>query len=553
MQTRHWRNSGEGLPAWRMNALMVGLLGGFLAIGWQLTELGREGVVTSRLMVAGNAVQNAISRPDIVDRNGRMLASDIKVYWLFADPGQILDADETVEKLSRVLAPEDMVGLRARLAGKSRFEWVKRGLSPKLAAKVHNLGVPGLHLIDEPQRIYPAGRTAAHILGHTNVDNRGLAGIEKYIDVGLQTASSAQEAASDGGRRRVSLSIDLRVQHALYDELMAAKQRYDAAAVGGLVLDIRSGEVLAMASVPGYDPNQREQALIEGRHNRFYYDAYELGSVFKGFAVALALEEGLVGVSDKIDVLTPIRMGRYTLRDRHAKSQHLTVEEVFTHSSNTGAARLALAAGGEKQRAFFRRLGLMDVVVTELGPTAGPLFPDPWREINTMTAAYGHGFSVPPFAFAVATAALVNGGFKVQPSFFPRSADAAGPGERVISEATSAAMRQLFWENVENGTGRQSKVSGYRVGGKTGTAWKPAKGGYSEDKVITSFVGAFPMDDPQYLTLVVIDEPKPEAPGKRTEAGHNAAPTNAALVTRIAPLLGIAPLRRFDEPRQASY
>jgi len=553
MQTPQPRSSAQpGMPPWRLKLLTLALLAGFGAIGWKLTDLGRDGAITTSLMASGSQIQHAVSRPDIVDRNGRMLASDIKVYWLFADPAEILDVDETVERLSRLLPAQDMIGLAAKLRSKSRFEWVKRGLSPKMAARVHNLGLPGLHLIEEPQRIYPAGRTAAHILGHANVDNQGLAGIEKHIDDAVKSAAAESETG-EPERSDVRLSIDLRVQHALYGELAAAQKRYDAKAVGGLVLNIRTGEVLGMAALPSYDPNDREQALIDGRHNRFYYDAYELGSVFKSFAVALALEEGLAGLEDQVDVLTPIRIGRFTLRDRHAKTQYLTLREVFTHSSNTGAARLALSAGGDRLQAFFSRLGLMDPASTELGPTARPLFPDPWREVNTMTAAYGHGFSVPPFAFAVASAALINGGYKIQPTFFPRSYDETGPGERILSEETSKAMRHLFWENVETGTGRQAKVSGYRVGGKTGTAWKPVKGGYSKENVITSFVGAFPMDAPRYLTLVVIDEPKPEEAGKRTEAGHNAAPTSGALIKRIAPMLGVAPLRRFDVQRQASY
>jgi cell division protein FtsI (penicillin-binding protein 3) len=539
------------LPVWRLHALILLILGGFGAIAWQLTELGRDRSAGTRLMVAGAPVQHAISRPDVVDRNGQLLATDIKVYWLFADPGLILSADETVEKLAKVLPPADLVGLRARLSNKSRFEWVKRGLTPNEAKTIHDLGLPGLTLIEEPQRVYPAGQTAAHVLGHTNVDNVGLAGIEKYLDGA--TAANRLSPANETGRKHVRLSVDLRLQHALHDELVAARTRYDAAALGGLVLDIRSGEVLAMAGLPDYDPNRREQALIEGRHNRFYYDAYELGSVFKIFALALVFEHDMYKLTDRIDVLTPLRMGRYTLNDRHAKTQYMTVEEVFTHSSNTGAARLALAAGGEKQRALFEKLGLMEAVATELGQTARPLFPDPWREVNTMTAAYGHGFSVPPFAFAIASAALLNGGFKVAPSFFPRNPEENGLGERVISAATSEKMRRLFWENVLVGTGKLANVPGYRVGGKTGTAWKPAGGGYSEDKIITSFVGAFPMDDPRYLTLIVIDEPKPEKKGERTEAGHNAAPTTGALIRRIAPMLGIAPPRRFDEPRQPSY
>jgi cell division protein FtsI (penicillin-binding protein 3) len=540
--------AAAGPPLWRLRLLSLALLASFLAIGWQLTSLGRGSAFASRIMVAENQLRHAVSRPDTVDRHGRMLASDIRVYWLFADPGQINGVDETVERLARVLSAEDMVGLRTKLGGQSRFEWIKRGLTPREAAAVHNLGLPGLHLIQEPQRVYPAGETAVHVLGHTNVDNQGLAGIEKYID---GTALAAAPDTAD--RASVQLSIDLRIQHALHEELTAAQKRYQATALGGIVLDVRSGEVVAMAGLPDYDPNRREESLKSGLHNRFYYDAYELGSVFKTFAVAMALDSGTARADDRIDVLTPLRMGRFTLYDRHAKSRYMTVEEVFTHSSNTGAARLALAAGAERQRAFFEKLGLMEPMQTELGATARPLFPEKWREVNTMTMAYGHGISVPPFAFAVATASLINGGHRLTPTFLPRKAgDTPGADEQVVSAETSAAMRRMFLANVENGTGTQAKVPGYRVGGKTGTAWKPAKGGYSQD-VIASFVAAFPMDDPQYLVLIVIDEPKPEQPGKRNEAGHNAAPTAGAVIRRIAPMLGIAPARTFDESPQASY
>ncbi len=538
------------LPPWRLKALMLALMGGFIAVGWQLTALGRIGTASSQLMGAESQIRHAMSRPDVVDRHGRMLASDINVYWLFADPAEIIDVDDAVEKLSRVLPAKDLVGLRTKLRSKkSRFEWVKRGLTPKDAARVHHLGLPGFHLIEERQRVYPAGDTAVHVLGHTNVDNQGLAGIEKFID---SMPGAVTQPQGDADRPKLRISLDLRVQHALHDELIAAKSRYTPKALGGLVLDVHSGEVLAMGGLPDYDPNRREEALVKARRDRFYYDAYELGSVFKTFTVALALEDGIARVDDQVDVLTPIRMGHFILRDRHARTQYLTVSEVFTHSSNTGAARLALAAGSEKQKAFLAKFGLLEPISTELGPTARPLFPDPWREVNTMTAAYGHGISVPPFAFAVAAAALINGGHKVEPRFLPLKAGESGTGERILSAGTSAAMRELFWKNVEKGTGRKAKVPGYRVGGKTGTAWKPAKGGYSKD-VITSFVAGFPMDDPQYLVFIVIDEPKPEKKGGRTEAGHNAAPTAGALIRRIAPMLGIAPMRRFDEQRQASY
>ena len=388
------------------------------------------------------------------------------------------------------------------------------------------------------------------MLGHTNVDNEGLAGIEKHIDI---SPGLAAETPDSRGRPRVQLALDLRLQHAVHEELAAAQERYRAKAIGGIVLDVKSGEVLSMAGLPDYDPNRREDALQKGLHNRFYYDAYELGSVFKAFTVAMGLETGVVELGQKIDVLTPLRVGRFTLIDRHAKSRNMTVEDVFTHSSNTGAARIGLQVGPAGQKAFFEKLGLLQPLTSELGPTARPLFPEPWRMVNTMTASYGHGVSVPPFAFAMASAALINGGYKLQPTFLPRSrSDGMALATRVLSADTSAAMRRLFWMNVEKGTGKRAKVEGYRVGGKTGTAWKPAAGGYSRE-VITSFVAAFPMDDPQYLVLIVIDEPKPAEEGQKTEAGYNAAPTAGAVIRRIGPMLGIAPAAAFDEIVQATY
>lgn len=528
---------------------MLCLLGGFAAVAWQLAAIGRHSAITSQLMSASEHTGYAQSRPDLVDRNGRMLASDIRVYWLYADPGQIINPDETLEKLSRVLPPHDMLGLRGRLTRKTRFEWIKRGLTPKQAKAVHNLGLPGFKLIEEPQRIYPAGPIAAHVLGHTDVDNKGIAGIERYIDGHSELAIPPKEK---GERAKIVLSLDIRVQHALHEELTGAMIRYQSKAASGLVLDVRTGEVLALAGLPDYDPNNREESLIKDRHNRIYADSYELGSVFKSYAVALSLELGNVGLQDEIDVLTPIRMGGFTLEDRHAKTRFMTVEDVFVKSSNTGAARLALEAGGGKLKGFFNALGLLEPMQTELGLTARALIPDPWREVNTMTASYGHGISVSPFAFAASTASLINGGTLITPTFLPVEPGAKVKGDRVVSEETSAKLRRLFWLTAERGTGRHAEAQEYRVGGKTGTAYKPEAGGYS-DEVITSFVAGFPMDAPRYLALIVIDEPQPEKKGARNEAGYNAAPVAGQLIRRIAPMLGIAPSRKFDENRQASY
>jgi cell division protein FtsI (penicillin-binding protein 3) len=537
-------------PAWRMHIVIAGLLAAFSAIVWQLSVLGNEDIVSSRIMASESQVHHAISRPNTVDRNDVILASDVRMYWLFADPSQILSVDDAAEKLAAVLKGEDENELRKQLGGPGRFAWIKRGITPDAANAVHDLGLPGLYIIQEPQRAYPAGSTAVHILGHTNIDNEGLAGIEKYIDTEPRTIKPAEKL---GDRPQLRLSVDLRVQYALYEELTAAVARYKAKAAGAVVLDVTSGEVIAMAGLPDYDPNRREESLHKGLHNRFYYDAYELGSVFKTMTIAMALDEGIVSTHDRIDVQTPLHMGRYTIRDNHARIPTMTPEEIFTHSSNTGAARLALLAGAERQRAFLKKLGLTQVVETELGPTAHPLIPEPWREINTMTAAYGHGISVPPFTFAVAVAALINGGYKVEPTFLPRTrAEGRLRAVKVLHADTSAIMRHYFRANVKHGTGRRADVPGYRVGGKTGTAYKPVNGKYSS-AVISSFVAAFPMNDPQYLVFVVLDEPKPAKTGEKNEASYNAAPTVGNIIARIAPMLGIAPARTFDETAQASY
>ncbi len=550
-QTSLLRPAYGGPPASRLHMLTLVVLAGFCAVAWQLTSLARGMAGGARIMAAENQLPHAVSRPDAVDRNGLVLASDIRVYWLFADPQQILGVDETLERLSRVIKSGELDGLRDKLAAPgSRFVWIKRGLTPRDANAVHNLGLPGLYLLPEPQRVYPAGSTAVHVLGHTNVDNEGLAGIEKFIDAQPGAVTAASEF---GGRQKVRLSLDLRLQHAVHEELTAAKEKFQAKGIGAIVLDVQSGEVLSMAGLPDYDPNRREEALQNKLRNRLYYDTYEMGSVFKTMTIAMGLDAGTIRPGQEIDVLTPLRLGRFTLRDHHAKSRFITVEDVFVRSSNTGAARIALQLGGEKQKAFLEKMGLLQPVTTELGPTARPQIPDPWRQVNTMTAAYGHGISVSPFSFAVASAALVNGGFKIEPTFLPRSrAEGRARAVKVLSADTSAAMRRMFWMNVEKGTGKRAKVDGYNVGGKTGTAWKPGVGGYSKD-VITSFVAAFPMDDPQYLVLVVMDEPQIAEQGQKTEAGYNAAPTAGNIIRRIGPMLGIAPARTFDETVQASY
>ncbi|NBC88045.1 MAG: penicillin-binding protein 2 [Alphaproteobacteria bacterium] len=541
----------------RPDAVRIGLVLGalvlcFAGLATRLISLGVGPADAPKIAVAQPDAPRSLSRPDLVDRNGRMLATDLQVYWAYGDPARVVDVDNAAEKLARVLPGQDIATLRKKLSGEGRFVWLYRALTPKQAQAVHRLGLPGVGLLTENQRVYPSGATGVHVLGHTNVDNRGIAGIEKFVDGAVDLA---EPAASPDERPRVRLALDLGVQHILRGELRRAHEDYEAKAVAGLVMDVHSGEVLAMTSLPDYDPNHREDSLKPHRQNRLVADTYEMGSVFKAFTVAMALDNGIIKLDDRYNIKQPLNAGGFRIVDKYAKKTYATVPEIFIRSSNTGAARIALDVGGYRQREFLDRLGLLDPLDTELPPTADPLVPKVWRDSTTVTVSYGHGIAVAPLNFAAAGAALVNGGYLVPPTLMKRSrAEGRRLAEKVLRSSTSDAMRRLMRRNVAEGTGRNAQVEGYRLGGKTGTANKPVAGGYSRKKVISTFFAAFPMDDPQYLVLVMVDEPKPtKAARQRTEAAWNAAPTVAAVVKKAAPILGVAPESAFDEVAGTAY
>ena len=393
------------------------------------------------------------------------------------------------------------------------------------------------------------GATASHVVGHVNVDNKGLAGIEKFIDDNPQLAMSAPENAVGG--EAVTLSLDLGVQHVLREELVNAMTTYRAKAAAGVVIDVESGEVVAMVSLPDYDPNYREQALDKDRLNRMTSGVYELGSVFKVFTLAAALDGGSATMRSSYDASQPIRVGRFTIEDFHGKKRRLTVPEIFIYSSNIGAAKAALDLGIERHKAFLGKIGLLGRLSTEIGETAEPLIPSPWGRLNTITIAYGHGLSVTPLQLATATLPLVNGGFAVNPTFLPRTR-AAGlkQSPSVLKPATSHSMLQLMRLNVLKGTGKRAEAEGYRVGGKTGTAEKVVGRSYEGSALLNSFLATFPTDAPEYVVLVTLDEPKrvPESHNEAT-AGVNAAPTIGKVVARIAPILGVQPKLPGDQPK----
>lgn len=510
----------------------------YAVIGGRLVTLGLQEEAQPNLPAA----RITASRPDLLDRNGEVLATDIKTASLFAEPRRIVDIDEAIEKLATVLPDLDYEQAYRRLDSDAGFVWLRRQLSPRQQNDILALGIPGLGFRTEKRRFYPGGSTASHILGLVNVDNKGTAGIEKYIDDQGLADLQAAGLAVPGDLQPVRLSIDLRVQHIVHDELTQAMQRYDTVAAGAVVLNARTGEVMAMTSLPDYDPNNPYNALEKDRLNRMTAGVFEMGSTFKMFTTAMALDSGLVGFNDSFDASRPIRIGGFTINDFHGKRRVLSVPEIFIYSSNIGTAKMADTVGIEGHRAFLKRIGLLDRMHTQLPEVAQPTEPKEWKKINSVTISFGHGMATTPLQTAVAAAAMINGGRLIDPTFLPRDeAAAAQVARQVISPRTSAYMRYLFRLNVEKGSGKRAAVPGFFVGGKTGTAEKVVNGRYSNDKRFNAFIAGFPAGDPQYVVLVVLDEPQPERQGIGATSGLNAAPTVGNIIRRAAPLLGVEP------------
>ena len=402
----------------------------------------------------------------------------------------------------------------------------------------------------EHKRVYPNGNAAAHILGAVNVDNVGIAGIEKYVDsLGLADLGGAGFSVQAEDLQPVRLSIDLAVQHALRDELAKGIVKYKAKASAGMILDVETGEVMALASLPDFDPNNPSEALDPNRINRMTVGVYEMGSTFKALTIAMGLDSGKININSTLDARSDLKSGKYSIGDYHATHRVLTVPEVFIHSSNIGTARIALSVGVSAHQAFLRKMGQLERLRTELPESAEPIWPQKnWGELSTMTIAFGHGLAVAPIQAVMAVGALVNGGRLIPPTFLPRTeAKARDLAREVIRPETSEALRFVMRLNATKGSAGKAAIPGYFVGGKTGTAEKNAHGHYQKDKLFTTFMAITPADKPRYLYLVVMDEPQalPETYGFAT-AGWNAGPVTGAVLERTVPLLGQVP--RTDPP-----
>jgi cell division protein FtsI (penicillin-binding protein 3) len=491
----------------------------------------------------------ATARPDILDRNGAVLATDVKAPSLFAEPRKLIDVDEAEELLTAVLPDLDATEVRERLSSKRGFAWLKREITPKQQQEIHRLGIPGIGFLTENKRVYPNGPVVSHEIGHVNIDNQGIAGIEKWVDGEGLAALHMAGLATDRLQRPVQLALDLRVQFALRDELIHAREKFKAKASSGVIVNVNTGEIVALVSEPDYDPNNPREANDPTRINRLTTGVYEMGSSFKSFTLAMALDSGKVTLDSKFDARGDLHYGKFTIHDYHAQHRILSVPEIFTYSSNIGTARMALSLGVDYHKAFLKKLGQLDRLRTELPESAEPLIPKHWGELNTVTIAFGQGLSVAPLQAVMGISALVNGGSLIPPTFLKRDqAEADQLAKRVIKPETSEKMRYLMRLNVEKGTATRANVAGYYVGGKTGTSEKVVGGRYSKTKVLTSFTAIMPADKPQYLLLIMIDEPQGLAETHGfTTSGWNAVPVGAKVIERVAPLLDIPP--RFDLPK----
>jgi cell division protein FtsI (penicillin-binding protein 3) len=532
------RATGQSRTHYRLMIVMLLFLGAAgvcaLRIGW-LAVLGDRGAAQR----TGGAFVPA--RADILDRNGLPLARTIKAWSIAIHPDRLLnDPEDLAPRLAALMPERSEAQYLAMLRSGKPFFYLRRRAAPELVEAVNALGETAIELGREPERLYPQTTLASHVLGYTNMDGHGVGGIEGVLDGRL----------TDPAKRNtpVELSIDSRVQAAMESELQAAMVRHSAIGAAGLVLDARTGEIVALASLPSFNPNAAGRYDPAIRYNKATMGVYELGSTFKAITVAAGLEAGVItSMSKRYDATAPLQVGRYRIRDDHPQDRFLDVPEMMVHSSNIVTARIADELGQRRMSAMFNRLGFNRRTDVELAEKSRPLWPGYWGRTTTMTVGYGHGIAVTPLHLANAYAALVNGGILRPVTLLKRAPGQVPAGQRVLSEATSFRVRQLLRLVVMKGTGRKADAPGFRLGGKTGTGEKPQAGGYSRDANVTTFAGVFPLDDPKYVVIAMLDSPKgtAETYGFRT-AGWNVAPVVSRVVSRIGPLLGVVPDENTD-------
>ncbi|SNX69010.1 cell division protein FtsI (penicillin-binding protein 3) [Cereibacter ovatus] len=541
------RNRAEG----RLLVLGVAFFVAFSVVGARMGLLASTEPSEPRATATGAEILN--QRADITDRNGRILATNLLTHSLYAHPRDMVDPARVATELGRIFPDLDPEDLHKRFTDGRRFLWVRKKLSPEQMQAVHDIGDPGLLFGPREMRLYPNGRLAAHVLGGASFGAEGVhsaevigtAGIEKALDARLRDPAMAGEP--------LKLSIDLTVQAATTEILAAGMKMMNAKGAAAILMEAKTGEILSLVSLPDFDPNDRPAPLVAKNadpgdsplFNRAVQGVYELGSTFKIFAVAQALELGLVNPQTQVDANAPMRWGRFLIKEfkNHNYGPMLSVTDVIVKSSNVGVARLALQIGGLRQQAFLKALGFFEPTPVEMveAPYARPLVPAKWPEITTITTSYGHGIAASPMHLAAAYGAIANGGMAIKPTLLHR--DGPPQAQRVMRAEVAHAAVDMLRQVVTRGTASYGDVAGYEVAGKTGTADKPnPQGGYYRDKVVNTFASVFPASDPQYVLIVTLDEPLDTSGSEpRRTAGYTAVPVAAEVIRRAAPLLGLRP------------
>lgn len=499
-----------------------------------------------KYFVASNSYNDGMlkERTDIVDRNGELLAVNLATASLYANPQIIMNVKEAVDKLHDIFPEMNRDTLYDRLSSNKSFVWIKRHLAPQEQYKANALGIPGLFFKNEEKRVYPQKELFSHVLGFVNLDGKGIMGVERQFDEYLTGRNESGE-----NNQPLRLSLDVRVQSIVHQVMADVVKEFSALGASSIVMDVHTGEVISMVSLPDFNLNnpvvsqQNKTALF----NRSTFGVYEMGSTFKTFNMALGFELGDIGMKDVYDVSKPVRIANFTINDYHQKKKQLTVPEIYMYSSNIGSAKIALDIGEEEQRSFLRRLGLLSGLDVEIPEKSEPLYPDRWGKVRSVTISYGHGIAVTPLHVTKATAALVNGGYLKPATVIKVPEGKDIEGQKVISDVNSDKIRKIMRLAVQYGTGGRADVSGYFVGGKTGSADKADNGSYDRKANISSFVGAFPMDKPRYVVFVMIDDPIGNtSTGGYTTGGMIAAPAAGKIIKRIAPVLDVMPVDESD-------
>ena len=544
----HMRDAARSRAEGRLLVLGLFFFCAFAVVGGRMGLLAMSEPMEPRAFAPGAEISAA--RADIVDRKGRILATNMETHALYAQPHHMIDPVHAAHKLVEIFPDLDRARLVKDFTGSRKFLWLKRKISPEQMQAVHEIGEPGLLFGPREMRLYPNGTLASHVLGGASYGKEGvsaaevigIAGVEKYFDDYLRDPAN--------GNRPLQLSLDLTIQAAVERVLFGGMKLMNAKGATSVLMNAQTGEVVSLVSLPDFDPNNRPRPLLEGDQadsplfNRSVQGVYELGSAYKIFAAAQAIDLGLVNASTIIDTGKPLKVGGHSIGEFQDKNYgKLSVSDIVVESSNRGTGRLALMIGTERQKSHMRALGMLEATPLEIveAATGDPLYPERWTDVSAVTISYGHGLSTSPLHLAAGYAALANGGRYIPPTLLHQPAPQ--PGERVMSEAAAKAAREMLRAVVTTGTASLGDVPGYAVGGKTGTADKPrANGTYYDDKTITTFATIFPAYDPKYVLVVTLDEPV-ETSGEKPvrTAGWTAVPIAAEIIGRIAPLLGLRP------------